>query len=277
MKRLLRLVLVINLLALAVSIARAHYNMLLPQSGSVKKGESVLLVYQWGHPFEHELFDAPAPEAVFAVAPDGKKIDLSKELEKFEIVGADGKKATAYRFRFTAEQRGDYLFVLRTAPIWMPEGQEFLQDTVRSVLHVQAERGWDAAAGLPFEVLPLTRPYGLQPGMAFQAQVETQAPQGGQPLRNGAAARGRKPFAGAIVEIEHYHAAPPAMLPSEEHITRTAKTDPNGVLTCTLTDAGWWCLTARRDGGVKQHEGKEYPVRQRSTLWVFVDEPVTPK
>ncbi len=271
MKRLAQFVLVVVSLALTVSIARAHYNMLLPQTGPIKKGDSVLLVYQWGHPFEHELFDAPAPEAVFAVAPDGKKIDLSKELEKFEIAGADGKKATAYRFRFTALQRGDYVFVLRTPPIWMPEDQEFLQDTVKSVLHVQAEKGWDTAAGLPFEVLPLTRPYGLQPGMAFQAQVETQPPEESQRLRKDAVARGGKPFAGAIVEIEHYHATPPAMLPPEEHITRTAKTDPNGVLTCTLTDAGWWCLTARRDGGVKQHDGMEYPLRQRSSLWVFVD------
>jgi uncharacterized GH25 family protein len=49
------------------------------------------------------------------------------------------------------------------------------------------------------------------------------------------------------------------------------RTDPNGVVTCTLPEAGWWCLTAQRAAGERKHEGKEYPVRERSTLWVHVD------
>ena len=59
-------------------------------------------------------------------------------------------------------------------------------------------------------------------------------------------------------------------------MTRLVKTDPNGVATCTLTDTGWWCLTARRDGGQREHEGKMYPVLQRSTLWVHVAGAVRP-
>ncbi len=51
-------------LAVAAAPASAHFNMLLPQNPSVKKGEEVVFVYQWGHPYEHELFDAPPPEAV---------------------------------------------------------------------------------------------------------------------------------------------------------------------------------------------------------------------
>ena len=54
---------------------------------------------------------------------------------------------------------------------------------------------------------------------------------------------------GALVEIEHYHAAPPKTIPADEFCTRTAKTDPNGVVTGTLTDPGWWCLAAAADGG----------------------------
>ena len=61
-------------------------------------------------------------------------------------------------------------------------------------------------------------------------------------------------------------------MPADEHITRTAKTDPNGVVTCTLTEPGWWCITAQRDGGKKERDGKSYPVKQRATMWVFVDE-----
>jgi hypothetical protein len=60
-------------------------------------------------------------------------------------------------------------------------------------------------------------------------------------------------------------------------MTRRVKTDPNGVATCTLTDPGWWCLTAQRDGGDQVHNGKFYTLRQRTTFWVFVDEPPSPQ
>jgi uncharacterized GH25 family protein len=233
----------------------AHFNMLLPQAAAARRGEPVTLVYQWGHPYEHQLFDAPAPQGVVVVAPDGRKTDLGRALEKINLPAGDKKQVTAYRLRFTPDQRGDYLILLTTPPIWMEEDQEFLHDTAKVTVHVQAQKGWDAASGSAFEWVPLTRPYGLKPGMVFQAQVLA----------------GARPLAGSLVEIEQYHPATPERLPPDEHITRTARTDPNGVVTTTLPEPGWWCLTASRDGGRREHAGKDYPVRQRTTLWVYVD------
>jgi uncharacterized GH25 family protein len=249
------------LLGLGAPSAQGHYNMLLPQSASAKKGEAVTFTYQWGHPFEHQLFDAPAPTSVIVLAPDGKQTDLTKGLEKTTRPAAEGKKAVAYQFRYTPEERGDYVFVLQTPPIWMEEDGEYLQDTVKVVLHVQAQKGWDAAALPEFEFVPLTRPYGLLPGMVFQAQIQARPPFA--PVG---------PLAGSLVEIERYNAVPPKELPPDELITRTARTDPTGVVTTTLTDPGWWCLTTARGGGMKEREGKARPVRQRTTLWVFVED-----
>jgi uncharacterized GH25 family protein len=234
--------------------APAHYHMLLPQAAAVKRGEAVTVIYQWGHPYEHQLFDTAAPQSVAMIAPDGKRSDLTPTLEKITEPG-EQKKVTAYRFQLTPNQRGDYLLIATAAPLWMEEDQEFFQDIVKVVLHVQAQRGWEKPAGQAMELGPLTRPYGLQPGMVFQAQAFAEA----------------KPLAGALVEIEHYNPAPPKRLPPDEHITRTARTDPNGVVTSTLTEPGWWALTAQRLQGQRAHEGKNFPVRQRSTLWVFVD------
>jgi cobalt/nickel transport protein len=253
--------LVLGLLGLLASPAEAHFNMLLPQAASAKRGDSVTLIYQWGHPFEHQLFDAPAPAAVSVRSPDGTMSDLRKALEKVTAVTSEGKKAAAYRLRFTPTQRGDFLFTLASPPIWMEEDREFLQDHVKVVLHVQAQKGWGEPAGQAFEMVPLTRPYGLQPGMVFQAQA----------LADG------RPLGAAMVEIEHYNPKPPGELPPDEQITRTARTDPNGVVTCTLTEPGWWCVTTQRDGGQQEHKGKAHPVRQRATIWVFVDEKVTAK
>jgi cobalt/nickel transport protein len=229
--------------------------MLLTETPSAKPNQEITLLYQWGHPFEHQLFDAAKPRRVWVTAPDGKKTDLSKALEKSTVPADKGKKVTAYRLRFTPKQPGDYLVALEIDPIWMKVEKEFFQDTVKAVLHVEDQEGWDASTGQEFELLPLTRPYGLQPDMVFQAQV----------LRSG------KPVPGTLVEIEHYNATLPKELPADEQITRTVKTDPNGVVTCTLTEAGWWCLTAQRKGGKKEHDGKAHDIRVRTTLWVFVD------
>ena len=263
MKRLVRLTTSLPLLLVCVPFAQAHYNMLLPDRHSVEKGKEVTFTYQWGHPFEHQLFDAPKPASVIVLSPGGKRTDLEKKLERASVAGGDKKEITVYRYRFTPEERGDYVFVLTTPPIWMEDEQEFLQDTVRVVLHVQAQNGWDQSVGDTLGLMPLTRPYGLQPGMVFQAQfhdhVKTEA----------------KPIANALVEIERYHAAPPKEMPADEQITRAAKTDPNGVVTCTLSDPGWWCIAAQRDGEKKERDGKTYPVRQRAIHWVYVDDKPT--
>jgi uncharacterized GH25 family protein len=136
---------------------------------------------------------------------------------------------------------------------------EFFQDTVKVVLHVQAQKGWDGADKADFEFVPLTRPYGLLPGTVFQAQMNEQN-----------AKDAPKPLAGSPIEIERYNETPPKSLPQDEFITRVVKTDSNGVVTCNLPEAGWWCLTATREAGTKDHDGKMATVRERSTFWVYV-------
>jgi cobalt/nickel transport protein len=246
--------------------ARAHFNMLLPRVPSAKKGEGVDFVYQWGHPFEHQLFDAPAPESLFVLLPDGRRTDLLGKLEKISVAGDGDKSVTAYRLRFVPEERGDYQFVLRTPPIWMEEEGEFFQDTVKVVLHVQAQKNWAALTGEPFELAPLSRPYGLQPGMVFQVRIHRR-PSGTESVA---------PPLTRPVEIERYNVRPPKELPADEQVTRTAFPDGNGVVTASLMEAGWWCLTAISNGGTREHDGKARPVLERSTFWVFVDDKPAP-
>lgn len=279
----IRLALAFLALALFEPLASAHYNMLLPEKASASKGDTVQFLYQWGHPYEHQLFDAPEPESIVVMAPDGKATTYKGDLlRKITVPGPDKKKVTAYQFSYKPEQRGDYLIVLKTPPIWMEEEQEFYQDIVKVVLHVQAQKGWDGLAlgGKEFELLPLTRPYGLLPGAVFQAQVrEPEAAEGRVKEAPGPNVRDllddiqrQRLVPGPLVEIERYNAASPKELPADEFITRTVRADPNGVATTTLPEPGWWCLTAQRDGGKKERDGKMVPVKQRTTLWVHVDE-----
>ncbi|MBY0522622.1 MAG: DUF4198 domain-containing protein [Gemmataceae bacterium] len=277
----IRSVLALTVVSLFAASASAHYNMLLPDKHSVAKGDSVTFTYQWGHPYEHQLFDAPAPDSIIVVAPDGKATTYPGKFAQPVKLPSGDKKVTAYRFSFKPDQRGDYLVVLKTPPIWMEEEKEFYQDVVKTIVHVQAQKNWDALAlgGKEFEFLPLTRPYGLLPGMVFQAQVrEPEAEEGrikdlpGPNVRDMVAEMQRQRPPGALVEIERYNPAAPKELPLDEFITRTVRADPNGVATTTLTEAGWWCLTAARDGGQVQRDGKMVPLKKRTTLWVYVDE-----
>jgi uncharacterized GH25 family protein len=258
-------------LALCAPLASGHYHILLPDRHSVKKDESVTLTYRWGHPFEHELFDAPLPERLFVIGPDGKVTELGKQLEKLKHPVPGKKEVAAYRLKFTPDQRGDYTFVLHAPPIFLEEDGEFVQDIVKVVVHVQAQKNWDAdSPGAHAKVVPLTRPYGLQPGVVFQARFF----HGERKVTGSFSKKEPNPLAGILVEIERFNAKPPQKLPPDEHITRTVKTDPNGVVTCTLPEPGWWAITGQTDGGTLEHKGKQHPRRLRTTLWVHVDEKI---
>jgi uncharacterized GH25 family protein len=257
---------------LLVQPGSAHYNMLLPEKAIAEKGEKISFVYQFGHPFEHELFEAPKPAKVEVTFPDGKKtVDLTEKLEKFKKPGVDGKDVTAWRFDFTPEQRGDHWFVLQTPPIWMEEGKEFYQDTVQVLLHVQTQNGWENTPGEGWRLAPLTRPYGLLPGMVFQAEskiVPTSKSSASSGSTGGTAVR-KTPT--GTVEIERYNPQRPKEIPPDELVTFKTRTDPNCVFTCTLPEAGWWCMTITDVNGTKARNGTDFPVRQRVTLWVHVE------
>jgi len=243
--------------------ARAHYHMLLPDRHSVKSGDKVIVTYQFGHPFEHELFDTEKPVKAVAFHPDGNSVDLLPSFEKVKLQGREGKDVAAYRFTFQPAARGDYTLVVESPPIWMADEKHFLHDTCRVTIHADAQKGWDlpAAERGQFSITPLTRPYGLRAGMVFQARVR--APGAGLPISY-------------LVEIERYNPMAPKSLPPDEHITFAVKTDA-GVATCTLPDPGWWAVTAirkldpKQEATMKDHDGKDYPVIDRATLWVPVD------
>ncbi len=279
MRNLLRLILALLTLTLSATLAPAHYHILLPDKHSVKKDESVTLLYRWGHPFEHQLFAAPPPQSLLVIAPDGKVANLTKQLEKIKQATPDNKEVVAYRLKFTPNQRGDYTFCLVAAPVFLKEDNVIVMDVAKAVLHVQAQKNWDADAvqggigklWMGLWMRPLTRPYGLQPGTVFQTQLLSSTVSG---FDTGEKSKGPTPLAGALVEVERFNPAPPKQLPADEHITRTLKTDPNGVATCTLQSPGWWAITGQIDGGVSKHNGKDYPVRYRTTFWVHVDEKI---
>lgn len=250
-----RSIAVVAAICLLTVDAQAHYHVLLPDKSDVAAGDEVKWSYRFGHPFEHEFFDASAPAAVYVVHPDGTRTDLTKTIEKYTFAGSAGKMVAGYRFAFTPPKRGDFT-VVAVAPAVTLQGEDLpLKDVAKCVLHVRTQNGWDQRAvdekTAPVELSPLTRPYGLSPGSTVQMEVETTTAE-------------RKPIGRCEIEIEKYNSAPPKALPPDEFVTRTARTDRAGSASVTLLESGWWAITANHDDG---------KVRHRSTFWMLVSEP----
>ena len=232
-----------------------HFEVLVADKPARRAGEPVRLTYYRGHPFECEILDTEPPERVAVLKPDGKTwVDLKPSPKKVD--NFDGGQATVQTLRYTPTERGDHLVALTTKMRFDAHEAVFTQQHLRLTLHVQAQWGWDHVAGLPLELVPLTRPYGLEPGFVVKAQARL----------------GGKPVADAVVEIEKYHARPPKNMPSDDAlITRAVKTDVNGYVVATLDEPGWWMLCVTVNDGTKLRDGKPYPVRRQGFLWLYVD------
>ncbi len=240
-----------------VATAEAHFSVLMPEKVSVAPRGSVAVDYWVGHPYEHILANAAKPAELFAVAPGGDRQDLLAGVEQVGMKGQDDKTFTAWRAKLKADQRGDYTLVAVSQPT-VEDGRAH-RAIVKAVVHARVQGDWDRNVGLPAEFVPLTRPYGLRPGMAFQVRL----------LKNG------QPLAGATVEFERYNPQPVAEsdLPAEEYITYAVKTGPDGIATMSFPQVGWWGITSEVDAGAIEIDGKQAPLSYHPTYWLLVDEP----
>ncbi len=242
--------------------ALSHYHVLTPSAydkWQARKTEKVGLQVLWGHGFEHIWFDINPPRSLFVLDPDGEKTDLLGKLEKDSVKSVSGEERLAYSLSYTPQTRGDHILAMTAGLQWDGESSEWLQDHVKTVLHVQAEEGWSRRTGQPLEVVPLSRPYGVLAGDALSFRI----------LYNN------KPAAGVRVEREllSQTAPAPAELPSEAFIAYSANTGADGTVVFSFPAAGWYGITAIRGSGREHAEdGKKGELIERSTLWVYVNE-----
>ncbi|MCE9532055.1 MAG: DUF4198 domain-containing protein [Planctomycetes bacterium] len=242
--------------------AFAHYHILIPSTNSPKSGEEIQITYKFEHPFEHQIFDCPEPASAILIGPDATRKDVKGLLKKIEIVGDKQKKVVAYSLTLKPEKRGDYTLAILSTPFKIEEEPRPVQDFTKTVIHVQAQKGWansDRFDKQQVDLTPLTRPYGLRTGMLWRAALTEMRPSAKKPLGD------HFPIERAEVELERYQSVPPKDLPPEEHITYTSLTDSVGVLAVSFPDSGWWAITAIR---------KSPDLVSRYTFWVLVDGPI---
>ena len=237
--------------------AAAHFGMVIPESNiATQQTRSTDIKLSFAHPFEQAGMPLVAPDKFF-VFHNGSTTNLLPTLSSATAMNADGWKS-----HFTFTRPGVYQFVMEPVPYWEPEEDCFIVHYTKTyVAAFGSEEGWDVPVGLPTEIVPLTRPYGLYAGNSFSGQV----------LVNG------KPAPNTVVEYELYNTAG-YTAPTEHHYTLVTKTDPQGIFTVTLPVAGWWgfaalttadyTLPAPADASGKP---KEKAVELGAVLWIKLD------
>lgn len=237
------------LLWFAAASAGAHYPLLIGDRSPVMgpQGGSIDFTYGLGELHERVYADARKPDWVRAYTFDGMTLDLTNRLKSEGAIS---------RLRYESKRIGDTWVVAHVPMSWSEHDEAFAETTVRTVVHQGLSRGWETPLGLPLEIVLLNQPYGLLPGDTIRFEV----------LRDG------EPLADAKVYAEKYYDPPMKKpYPSEVLMTRTARTDRNGIAMISLHSPGWWVLFALHELDERSEGGKSGPASLQDAVWIYVD------
>ena len=234
--------------------ALSHFAMIIPSNDVVGKDDKkeIGLLIQFTHPFEGgPQMQMDRPEKFGVVVGDSVKSLLDTLKEK----KVDGKSTWEGAFKIT--KPGDYAFYVIPTPYWEPAEDKFIVHVTKVIVDaLGAEEGWDKPiakeAGLPAEIVPLTRPYGLYAGNIFTGQVQ----------RDG------KPVPDCGVEVEFWGKGK-TKAPTDAHVAQVVKTNENGCFSFAMPKAGWWGFAALMDADKPmKYDGKDKKVELGAVQWV---------
>lgn len=198
-------------------------------------------------------YDDKTPQKDGALQPE--RSDLLGDMEEISYLG---HKAWGINIAF--DRPGLYQFIAESRPRWDKTAGRFVQQTAKTILPVLGQsRGWDEAAGLRFEIVPLTRPFGLTAPALFSGRV----------MLNG------KPLARSLVRMERIN-TDRKNAQSEWHKDMQAVTDAGGQFVFLLGQPGWWGCSATAAGDpMKGPDGQNSELELGALLWIYVDAPST--
>ncbi|MFO1070285.1 MAG: DUF4198 domain-containing protein [Geminicoccaceae bacterium] len=234
--------------------ARAHFLQLLPSTDRVDgpAGSEVRLELTFTHPLQRgPTMPLERPTRV-AVAGASATEELTGRLEPRTVDGQPAWSAS-----FVAAEPADYIAFAEPVPYWEPAEGKFIAHYPKVVVDAYGwGQGWDRLVGLPVEIEPLVRPYGLWVGNLFRGIVRRD----GQPV----------PF--AEVEVEWVNDGS-LVLPGRSLETQVIKADAGGEFAYAMPRAGWWGFAAlmEADRPMRAPDGREVPVELGALMWVRVE------
>lgn len=237
-------------LGLGAAPAAAHFQELIPSADIVggEDGRDVRLDLSFTHPMERGPVMEMARPVRFGVLSGGKARDLKDRLTEGK---QDGK--TVWSADYRLEAPGDHVFFVEPAPYWEKAEGKWIVHYTKVVVDFAGGGGWDKPVGLPVEIEPLVRPYGLWTGNLFRGIVR----KGGKPV----------PFAEVEVEWRNDGSV---KAPSDPFVTGVIKADASGQFAYAMPRAGWWGFAAlvESDKPARSPEGKPARTELGGLIWV---------
>lgn len=229
--------------------AAAHFQEILPSTDAYEGEGAVTLDLVFTHPMDRGPTMDMARPVRFGVLTDAGEVDLLDSLAEAPREGRSAWTAT-----YTPSEPGAYTFFVEPQPYWEPaEDKSIIHYSKVVVDAYDWGADWDRLVGLPVEIEPLTRPYGLWTGNVFSGVVRV----AGAPV----------PFAEVEVEWVNDGSVTP---PSAAFVTQVVKADERGVFHYAMPRAGWWGFAAlvEADHTLPDPDGAEKPVELGGLLWV---------
>ncbi len=176
--------------------------------------------------------------------------DLLGDVEEISYLGQK-----AWGVNVALDKPGLYQFILEGRPWWDEARKRYIQHQAKVILPVfGVGAGWEKPAGLNFEILPLSRPFGLIAPALFSGRI----------LLNG------KALADAPVEAIRINAdGHVAANPWQKSLV--ARSDQNGNFSFMLNQPGWWCCMALWPGDpLKGPDGEQKQLERGTLFWLYV-------
>lgn len=235
---------------LTAGTAGAHFGMVIPSDNMVMQADArtIDVTLSFSHPMEMIGMDLVKPK-VFSVRANGEMQDLLPRLQDAKVMDRQ-----AWKTAYNVKRPGVYMFVMEPQPYWEPAEDCYIIHYTKTVVTAFGiDEGWDEEVGLPTEIVPLSKPYGLYAGNLFQGIVKLDG----------------KAVPYAEVEVEFYNQGKKATAPTDYMVTQTLKADQNGVFSYAAPKAGWWGFAALNTAGYKlKADGEDKDVELGAVIWV---------
>jgi cobalt/nickel transport protein len=241
--------------------AMAHFQMIYTPDSALEKAGEISLELVFTHPFDAgHTMDMKKPEQFFVVRK-GRKKDLLETLKPIEWTSLTNSGA-AYETSYRLRGMGDNVFCLTPAPYYEKEEDVYIQQITKMVVNTAGfPTDWDREIGLPTEIVPLDKPYGLWTGNVFRGVVKSSG----------------KPVPHAEIEVEYLNHQPlPAHnafakkaeveAPQDAFAVQTINANVNGEFAFGIPRAGWWGFCALGSGPENSRKGKT--LSQDAVIWV---------
>lgn len=183
--------------------------------------------------------------------PTAERSDLLVDVEEIRYLDK-----RAWGANLAIGKPGLYQYIMEARPRWDEKRGVYSMRQAKVILPVfGVDAGWHLPTGQHFEILPLTRPFGLSAPAMFA----------------GLAILDGKPCPNIMVRMGRIN-SPKKNAPTEWHKTLEGRTDDSGQFAFTLNQPGWWyCEAIAPADPLKGQDGKAKPAENSTALWLYVD------